>query len=146
MAQDRTTDEATIRGRVDALLRAIRDRDVDGVMSVFAADVVSFDLGPPLSHGGGEVFRTHWRALFDAYRGQIEYDVRDLALAADGELAFSRSLNRMAGVAPDGQRAERWLRWTACWRRIGGDWLIVHEHVSVPVDLRTGRALTDLRP
>jgi ketosteroid isomerase-like protein len=146
MAQDSTTDEASIRARIEALAHAIRAKDVDGVMATFAADVVSFDLGPPLAHGGGDVFRSHWRALFDAWRDGIEFEVHDLAVALSGEVAFSHGLNRMAGSTADGRRLERWLRWTACWRRREGRWLVVHEHVSVPVDLREGRALLDLRP
>jgi hypothetical protein len=26
------------------------------------------------------------------------------------------------------------VRWTACFRRIDGTWLVVHDHVSVPID------------
>jgi len=146
MAQDSTADEAAIRERIEALAGAIRGKDIDGVMPTFAADVVSFDLGPPLAHGGGDVFRSHWRALFDAYRDGIEFEVRDLAVTLAGDVAFSHGLNRMAGITADGRRSERWLRWTACWRRREGRWLVVHEHVSVPVDPREGRALLDLRP
>lgn len=146
MAHGSTPDEVAIRERIAALAQAIRAKDLDGVMAIFAADVVSFDLGPPLVHGGGDVFRAHWRALFDAYRDDIDYDVRQLAVALCGDVAFSHSLNRTAGTAADGRRSERWLRWTACWRRAEGRWQVVHEHVSVPVDLRAGRALLDLRP
>jgi len=146
MAQHGTADEASIRERIEALARAIRAKDIDGVMATFAADVVSFDLGPPLAHGGGDVFRSHWRALFDAWRDDIEFDVRELAVAISGDVAFSHGLNRMAGTTVDGRRSERWLRWTACWRLREERWLVVHEHVSVPVDLRAGRALLDLRP
>ena len=35
-------------------------------------------------------------------------------------------------------RTDLWLRWTACFRRIDGVWLIVHDHVSVPADLEHG--------
>src|SRR2546421_1811744 len=65
----RATDEAAIRGLTDGFVRAIRAKDLDGVMSVFAPDVVSFDLGPPLRHGGGGPFRTRWRELFESYEG-----------------------------------------------------------------------------
>jgi ketosteroid isomerase-like protein len=43
-------------------------------------------------------------------------------------------------------RTDRWLRWTACYRKTNGKWLIIHEQVSVPVDLRTGNAILDLKP
>jgi hypothetical protein len=49
---NRTKDEAAIRELIDGFLKAIRAKDIHGVMSVFAPEVVSFDLGPPLQHGG----------------------------------------------------------------------------------------------
>ena len=130
-------DEAAIRAAVDDFVQAIRRKDVDGVMAAFAPDVVSFDLGPPLQHGGGEDFRRRWQALFDAHRGAVDYAVHELDITAGDGVAFSRSLNR---------NADRRLRWTACWRRTDGRWLIVHEHVSVPVDLHSGAALLDAKP
>ncbi|HYX21090.1 MAG TPA: SgcJ/EcaC family oxidoreductase [Thermoanaerobaculia bacterium] len=138
--------ETEIRALIDRVVHAIRARDVDGVMSAFAPDVVSFDIGPPLQHGGGPAFAARWRELFDAYRGPIEYEVHDLDVTADDAVAFSHSLNRIAGTLENGRTSERWLRWTACYRRVEGRWRIVHEQVSVPVDPRDGKALLDLKP
>jgi uncharacterized protein (TIGR02246 family) len=142
----RTKSEAEIRDLIDGFARAIRARDIDGVMSVFAPEVVSFDLGPPLQHGGGKTFMKRWQELFDSYTGPIDYEVRDLGIAAGDEVAFSHSLNRMNGTMKNGQKTDRWLRWTAGYRATRGKWLIVHEQVSVPVDLRTGQAVLDLQP
>jgi ketosteroid isomerase-like protein len=139
-------DRAAINAVIERLAGAIRSKDVDAAMSVFALDVVSFDLGPPLQHGSGDVFRRHWQALFDVYQGPIDYELRDVELAVSGDVAFSHSLNRIGGVNLAGARVDLWLRWTACYRRINETWLIVHEHVSVPADLRTGKAVLDLKP
>lgn len=139
-------DEDDIRALVGVLVQAIRDKSLDRAMSVFAPEVVSFDLGPALQHGGGEAFRSRWRELFHAYQGALDYEVRDLVVAVDGDLAFSHSLNRTGGMTPSGDRLERWVRWTACYRRSGHRWLVVHEHVSAPVDLRSGRAVLDAKP
>jgi ketosteroid isomerase-like protein len=38
--------EAAIRELIDGFVKAIRAKDINGVMSVFAPEVVSFDLGP----------------------------------------------------------------------------------------------------
>ena len=40
---------------------------------------------------------------------------------------------------PDGSPGEITVRVSDVYRKIGGKWLIVQEHVSVPVDLATAK-------
>jgi uncharacterized protein (TIGR02246 family) len=143
---DRSKNEAAIRELIDGFVKAIRAKDINGVMSVFAPEVVSFDLTPPMQHGGGKSFVKRWQDLFGAYSGPVDYEVRDPSIIAGDDVAFSHSLNRISGTMNDGQKTERWLRWTACYLKTNGKWLIAHEQVSVPVDLKSGTAARDLRP
>ena len=39
-----------------------------------------------------------------------------------------------------------WLRTTTCYRKVGGEWLVTHEHNSVPFDVETGKASLALQP
>ena len=39
-----------------------------------------------------------------------------------------------------------WLRYTEGLKKIGGQWRVVHEHISVPADMATGKAVMDLKP
>jgi uncharacterized protein (TIGR02246 family) len=144
--ENRTKNEAAIRELIDGFVKAIRAKDINGLMSVFAPDVVSFDLGPPLQHGGGDTFTKRWQQLFESYQNAIDYEVRDLSITAGDDVAFSHSLNRIGGTMKNGQQTDRWLRWTVCYRKTNGKWLIIHEQVSVPVDLGTGKAMLDLKP
>jgi len=48
---NRTKDEAVIRELIDGFVKAIRAKDIHGVMFVFAPEVVSFDLGPRSNTG-----------------------------------------------------------------------------------------------
>jgi len=146
MEENRTKNEAIIRELIDGFVKAIRAKDINGVMSVFAPEIVSFDLGPPLQHGGGGIFMKRWQELFDLYQNSIYYEVRELSITAGDDVAFSHSLNRISGTMKDGRQTDRWLRWTAGYRKTNGKWLIVHEQVSVPVDLGNGKAMLDLRP
>lgn len=146
MSIDQNKNEAAIRELIDGFVNAIRAKDINGVMAVFAPEVVSFDLGPPLRHGGGQAFTERWQELFVAYPSAIHYEVSDLSVTAGDDVAFSHSLNRISGTLKDGRTSERWLRWTACYRKVNGRWLIVHEQVSVPVDVRSGKGLLDLKP
>ena len=45
----RTKNEAAIRGLNDALVTAIRAKNIDGVMASYAPDLVAFDIVAPLN-------------------------------------------------------------------------------------------------
>lgn len=138
--------EAHIRRRVEDLARALNAKDIDGVMSLYAPDLVSFDIVPPLRYVGADNKRRAWQEAFAAWAGPFAYEVNDLNVAAHGELAFVNSLNHVNATLASGHVTDLWLRWTACFRRIDGVWLIVHDHASVPADLEHGHAVLDLTP
>jgi ketosteroid isomerase-like protein len=64
----------------------------------------------------------------------------------DGHVAFAHSLNRLSGTLKNGNRSGFWVRATFCCRKIDGNWLVAHDHVSVPLDLECGRAFLNLEP
>jgi uncharacterized protein (TIGR02246 family) len=142
----RITEEDQIRKRIDQWVTAFRSKDIETIMQVFAPQTVAFDLVPPLVYTGREAYRKQWEKLFASYRGPIEYEIRDLSITARAEVAFSHSINRISGTLQNGQKSEFWVRMTACWRKIDGEWLLEHEHVSVPVDPAKGIAVLDLKP
>jgi ketosteroid isomerase-like protein len=146
MATQPAIDEADIRQRIDTLLVALRAMDLEGVMSIYAPDLVSFDLGPPLRHVGANPKRKNWVDAFAMIQPPLGYEMRDLTITVGDDVAVGHSLNRISGTLPNGDRIKFWLRWTACLRKIEGTWLIAHDHVSVPVDVASGRALFDLEP
>jgi uncharacterized protein (TIGR02246 family) len=143
---DRAASEAAVRRLIDRYVEAIRTKDIDGVMSAYAPDFVAFDVVPPLRFVGAEAYRKVWQEIFATFEGHIPYEIRDLSIAAGDEVAFSHSLNRNSGTMKTGQKVDLWLRWTAGYRKIDGHWRIAHLQVSVPADLRTGKAMLDLKP
>jgi ketosteroid isomerase-like protein len=63
------------------------------------------------------------------------------------DIAFAYSLNRISGTLKNGNASSGfWVRATTCFRKIDGNWLIVHDHASVPLDFESGRALLNLEP
>jgi uncharacterized protein (TIGR02246 family) len=145
-AQHRTTAETEIRQLIDRFQQAIQAKDLSGVLSVYAPDIVSFDLVAPMQHVGIVAYRRPWEATFASFDGRIGYEVSDLHITAADDVAFSHSLNQMSGVMKSGQATSMWVRWTACFRKLDGRWLITHEQVSVPIDMESGKALLDLEP
>jgi uncharacterized protein (TIGR02246 family) len=146
MREDRTTNETAIRELIDGFVEAVRAKDINGVMSVYAPDLVAFDVVPPLQYVGAEAFRKVWQEVFETFQSPIPYEVRDLSITAGDDVAFSHSLNRNSGTMKNGRKIDLWLRWTACYRKTNGEWRIAHLQISVPVDLRTGKAMVDQKP
>ena len=91
--------EAMIRQRIEDLASALRAKDIERVMTLYAPDIVSFDVGPPLRYGGADSKRRAWREALGAFAGPIGYDVRDLRIATQADLAFVHSLNHVRGAA-----------------------------------------------
>jgi uncharacterized protein (TIGR02246 family) len=144
--ENKKNDEAAIQRLLDDCIRSLYNKNIEGVMSLYAQEVVSFDIVPPLQYIGADAFRKVWEEIFFIYQGPINYEIHDLHITVGDDVAFTHSLNRISGTMTNGQKTDLWLRWTACWRKINGKWLIVHHQNSVPVDLETGRAVLSLKP
>jgi uncharacterized protein (TIGR02246 family) len=147
MGSSRARDEAQIRELMDSWAAAVCAKDVDAVMSHFAPDIVTFDLAPPLQCAGADALRRSLEAWFPTFRGPVGYEIHDLSITADGDVAFCRSLNRISGTRTDGEQTDVWVRATVGLRRIDGRWQVTHEHSSVPFYMDGSyRAAVDLKP
>ena len=122
--------EDEVRSVIQAWAAALRGKDVEGVARHFAPDSVGFYLAPPLQ--ATVPLRQNLEEWFATWRGEIGYEMRDLTIATDGDVAFAHSLNRMTGTKTDGTAVDLWFRETLGLRKIGGHWRITHEHESVP--------------
>ncbi len=140
----KASDEAQIRELIEGRVRAVREKDVEAVLSPYAPDAVMFNLAPPLQTKGADAEAV--RKWFSGYRGAISYEVRDLSIATGVDVAFCHYLYRSSGTGTDGSEIDMWVRATLCFRKIEGRWLITHEHGSEPFDMQTFKALLDLKP
>lgn len=141
------TEEAQIRQRLESWAKAVRAKNLDALMSHYAPDVVVFDIAPPLQYKGAAAYRENWGDWFPSFQGPVGYEIRDLSLATGGDVAFCRSLNRITGTRTSGEKTDVWVRATVGFRKIGGKWMIIHEHFSVPFYMDgSARAATDLQP
>jgi uncharacterized protein (TIGR02246 family) len=147
MATRNGTDETEIRQLIDGWARAVRDKDVHGVLSHYAPKILSFDLAPPLQYRGTDALRKSLAEWFFTFRGPVGYEIRDLGVTAGDEVAFCHSLNRISGARTTGEQTDVWVRATVGLRRIDGKWTVTHEHVSVLFEMEPPfKASLDLKP
>lgn len=143
----KTTNEAQIRERLESWAKAVRAKDVDGVMSHYAPDILSFDLAPPLLYKGAGACRKNWAEWFPTFQGPVGYEIRELSITAGDNVAFSQSLNQIRGTRMDGEQTDLWMRATVGFCKMDGKWAITHEHYSVPFSMEPPyKASLDLTP
>ncbi|OLT36942.1 DUF4440 domain-containing protein [Actinomadura sp. CNU-125] len=146
MPAQHEVDEAEIRQQVDKLVEGIRGKDLNALEQVYAADVVSFDIEPPLQRVGIAAKLKNWSNGFTLFR-ETSYEVRDLTLTVGADVAYGHCFARFSGTLSNGTATSgMWVRVTYCFRKIGDDWLIAHDQVSVPIDMLSGKGVADLEP
>ncbi|MEV0661127.1 YybH family protein [Actinomadura luteofluorescens] len=146
MPTQREIDEARIRQQIDKIVEGIRAKDLKALEQVYAADVVSFDVEPPLQHVGVTAKLKNWTNVFTFFR-EAAYEVRDLTLTVGEDVAFGHCFGRLSGTLANGTATSgMWVRATFCFRKIDDDWLIAHDQASVPFDIASGKGVIDLQP
>jgi ketosteroid isomerase-like protein len=138
--------ESEVRALLDRRSEAMRMKDIDRLMSVYAPDIVYFDVVPPLHYAGSAALRTRFSHWFDGWDGPINQEISDLQISASGDVAAAFMLIRASGARKNGREVGYWVRTTNALKLSDRGWLITHEHVSLPVDFESGRAVMDLVP
>ena len=133
------SDVAQIRALEAQFAAAFNNKDLDGIMKVYLPDqsLFVFDVVPPRQYVGIQAYRKDFADFLGLFKGPIKFTIEDLAVAADGRLGWGHSIQRVTGTDTKGQPIDLTVRVTDVYRKVKGHWLVVHEHVSVPVDIAT---------
>jgi ketosteroid isomerase-like protein len=135
-----------IKARYADWKRAFQARDLNGIMALYAPDIDAYDIVPPLQFNGAEAYKKDYADFLAQFKGPIRITDPYIHVEQSGDVAYAFGLERLRATMVDGTPVDMWLRFTDGWKRENGRWLVEHEHVSVPVDLATGKARLDLTP
>jgi ketosteroid isomerase-like protein len=136
-----SADEARIRERIAAWADALERKDVDGLVAHCAPDLLLFDAIPPYQSRGVEPLRAAWEGCMPYFPDAFSVEQRDLTVAVAGDVAFAHYLHHVLPAEKPLEGAGcTWLRVTECYRKVDGDWWVVHAHISVPFDPISGKA------
>jgi ketosteroid isomerase-like protein len=142
-AQAKPKGEKAIAAVEQRIVEGFKAKDAAAIMSNFAAgdSLVVFDVTIPRQFVGASAYKKDWEDFFAMVPGPIiSCEMSDLSITASGKLGFSHCILHAAWNDKEGKKIEIAVRVTDGFQKIDGKWLIVHEHVSVPVDLNTGMA------
>jgi ketosteroid isomerase-like protein len=135
-------DEQEIRALEERFAAAARAKDVAAIMKNYVpgSELFVFDLSVPQQYVGFDAYKKDWEDFFAAYPGPVDkFEVRDLSIVTGDKVAYAHSVQPGILTAKDGSKFNLTARVTDGYRKVNGKWLIAHEHVSVPIDLNTGR-------
>jgi uncharacterized protein (TIGR02246 family) len=134
-------DIAKIKALEQNLATAIASRNVDAIMQSYVPDESPFvfDVIPPRQYVGAKAFRKDWGDFLASLKGPLKYEVTDVAVTTVGDVGYGHSIQRVVATDTKGQPVDLTTRVTDVYRKLKGRWVIVQEHISVPVDLDTGK-------
>lgn len=127
-----TTEEAAIRELVESWARAVRAKNLEGILANHSTDMLMFDLPPPMQSKGIEAYKKTWDLFFSWSDDPVVFDIKHMDITAGTDVAFVAALMRCVGTEKNRERIELEFRLTIGLRKIGGQWMVLHEHHSIP--------------
>src|SRR5712692_8930984 len=110
-------------------------------MSCYVPDdsLVAFDVIPPRQYVGAKAYRKPWENFLNSVTA-ARVEMSELRVTTEWSVGFGYNIQHVIATDRDGKAVDFTLRTTDGYRKLKGQWLIAHEHFSVPVDLASGRA------
>ncbi|GAA0722862.1 nuclear transport factor 2 family protein [Dokdonella soli] len=143
---ERATSEQCIRDVLEGQAAAIRAKDAAAVIACNAPDMLAFDLVAPLRDSGSDATKERLEDWFAAWDGPIGCEIRELDVSMARDIASCRFLQQFSGKNTSGAMLDLWVRVSMSLLRIDGDWLIVDEQLSDPIDPAIGQTPTHSTP
>jgi ketosteroid isomerase-like protein len=127
-------------------LAAFNKKDLDGVMAFYVddKDAVFYEDAIPFQLDGPNALRKLDQEFFGS-ASQVHAGMEAISVVVSGDLGAAHYTLPLTFTDKDGTHSIRG-RFTQVLKRVGGRWLIWHEHLSVPYDPATGKAVLDAKP
>ncbi|HKI91565.1 MAG TPA: SgcJ/EcaC family oxidoreductase [Gaiellaceae bacterium] len=133
-------DEA-IEELLEGYAAAVRAKDVDGFVSLYASDVRVFDMWGRWSYDGAD----SWRSMAAGWFGslgdeQVAVEFEDVQTVVANDLAIAHAFVTYKGLSAEGAELRAMnnrLSWAL--QKTADGWKVIHEHSSAPVDFDTGK-------
>ena len=127
--------EQPVAQAIEGYTAAVRAKDVDAFVALFADDVRVFDMWGRWTYDGLDA----WRDMAEEWFGslgdeQVAVEFDDVEAFVAGDTAVASAILTFRGLSAAGEELRSMQnRLTWALRRSGDGWKIVHEHTSAPL-------------
>ncbi len=125
------TNETLIRQLVENWAQAVRDRDINVILAHHSNDLVMFDVPEPFQSIGIDAYRNTWDMFFK-YSEPGVFDIQQLKIVADENVAFCIATMKCSDSSAGAGYVPLDFRLTIGLKKINSQWVIIHEHHSIP--------------
>jgi ketosteroid isomerase-like protein len=125
------SNESQIRILIENWAAAVRNNDMNAILAHHSADMVMYDVPFPFESIGIEAYRKTWDIFFK-YTKPAVFDIQELNIIADQHVAFCYATMKCADKSNSDEFVELPFRLTIGLKKINDQWVIIHEHHSVP--------------
>jgi ketosteroid isomerase-like protein len=135
-AEQKASDDATFRNLIDGYCSAWSSGNPENAAKFYSKDagLVFYDV-TPFSYSG-------WKD-YDAGAHKMQQDQvdsisitpgKDLKVTRHGNIAWTVVSLHLTAKMKDGKSIDSPVRYTGIWEKHGKNWLLVHEHLSLPLE------------
>ena len=132
MTHGTAADEDAIRELVSTWARAVRAKDLRGILAHHSMNIQMFDVPPPFEVRGIDAYRRTWDLFYSAQPEPIAFDIKRMEVVAGADVAFVVALMQCAEKGTSGERVPLDFRLTIGLHKENDRWVILHEHHSIP--------------
>lgn len=134
-AQQKLSDQSTFRKLMDDYCAAWSAGNADAPAKFYeqADGLVFYDVAPFAYHGWKEYRAGVQKEFLEGAETITLTAGKDLKVTRRGLIAWTTVTIHLYEKAKDGKTTDADLRYTGIWEKHGAKWLLVHEHLSVPM-------------
>ena len=127
----------------DQYAKTVFEKDLEGFLALFDEKVYVFDMWGTWLYEGLAAWRSmvaDWFGSLGAERVAVTFDDRRITTA--GDMALATAFVTFTALSAEGEKLrslQNRLSWTL--QKKNGQWKIIHEHTSAPIQHDTGRAV-----
>jgi len=125
--------EGLIRSIIENWAQAVRDNNMNGILANHSDDVVMYDVPKPFQSVGIDAYRKTWDIFFKYTKPGV-FDIKELNIIAGEDVAFCFATMKCADKSNSEDYQDLDFRLTTGLKKINNQWVIIHEHHSIPSD------------
>lgn len=109
------------------------------IAQLCVSDVMMFDIST--QQNGVNEYKTAWEQFKPFLIDGMHISRRDIKIFATDELVVLHCHTKVEHSALKEEIQMPWCRTTLCMQKRNDQWIVVHQHISMPVDLMTGKVI-----